>query len=268
MDRKSDNILEYRHVDIHYGKKRVIEDVSLEMKSGEILGIVGESGSGKSTLIRAAMDLLGEGGEITQGQILFQGANTTIDMTQVHGEEMRRLRGAKIGMIFQNTGASLCPIRTIEEQLYEAVLEHESISKGEIRDRALELFEQLRFTNSAQLLKSYPFEFSGGMNQRVGIVLAMVLRPRLLLADEPTSALDVTVQLQVLREMQKMRDMYGTSIVLVTHNIGVVNYLADHVAVMYQGKLVEYGTKEEILNHPQEAYTKKLIGSVLHLKRS
>lgn len=262
------NILEYRNVDIHYGKKQVIENVLLSMKPGEILGIVGESGSGKSTLIRAAMGLLGEGGTVTQGQILYQGTNTTIDMTQIHGEEMRRLRGAEIAMIFQNAGASLCPIRTIEEQLYEAVLEHESISKGEIRDRALELFEQLRFTNGEQILKSYPFEFSGGMNQRVGIVLAMVLRPRLLLADEPTSALDVTVQLQVLREMKKLRDMYGTSIVLVTHNIGVVNYLADNVAVMHQGKLVEYGTKEDVLNHPQDAYTKKLIGSVLHLKRS
>lgn len=262
------NILEYRNVDIHYGKKQVIENVLLSMKPGEILGIVGESGSGKSTLIRAVMGLLGEGGTVTQGQILYQGTNTTIDMTQIHGEEMRRLRGAEIAMIFQNAGASLCPIRTIEEQLYEAVLEHESISKGEIRDRALELFEQLRFTNGEQILKSYPFEFSGGMNQRVGIVLAMVLRPRLLLADEPTSALDVTVQLQVLREMKKLRDMYGTSIVLVTHNIGVVNYLADHVAVMHQGKLVEYGTKEDVLNHPQDAYTKKLIGSVLHLKRS
>lgn len=262
------NILEYRNVDIHYGKKQVIENVLLAMKPGEILGIVGESGSGKSTLIRAAMGLLGEGGTVTQGQILYQGTNTTIDMTQIHGEEMRRLRGAEIAMIFQNAGASLCPIRTIEEQLYEAVLEHESISKGEIRDRALELFEQLRFTNGEQILKSYPFEFSGGMNQRVGIVLAMVLRPRLLLADEPTSALDVTVQLQVLREMKKLRDMYGTSIVLVTHNIGVVNYLTDHVAVMHQGKLVEYGTKEDVLNHPQDAYTKKLIGSVLHLKRS
>ena len=238
------NILEYRNVDIHYGKKQVIENVSLAMKPGEILGIVGESGSGKSTLIRAAMGLLGEGGTVTQGQILYQGTNTTIDMTQIHGEEMRRLRGAEIAMIFQNAGASLCPIRTIEEQLYEAVLEHESISKGEIRDRALELFEQLRFTNGEQILKSYPFEFSGGMNQRVGIVL------------------------QVLREMKKLRDMYGTSIVLVTHNIGVVNYLTDHVAVMHQGKLVEYGTKEDVLNHPQDAYTKKLIGSVLHLKRS
>ena len=156
------NILEYRNVDIHYGKKQVIENVLLSMKPGEILGIVGESGSGKSTLIRAAMGLLGEGGTVTQGQILYQGTNATIDMTQIHGEEMRRLRGAEIGMIFQNAGASLCPIRTIEEQLYEAVLEHESISKGEIRDRALELFEQLRFTNGEQILKSYPFEFSGG----------------------------------------------------------------------------------------------------------
>ena len=249
-------------------KIRAIDGVSFYVCRGEMVGIVGESGSGKSTLIRAAMGLLGEGGMVTAGQILYQGTNATIDMTQIHGEEMRRLRGAEIGMIFQNAGASLCPIRTIEEQLYEAVLEHESISKGEIRDRALELFEQLRFTNGEQILKSYPFEFSGGMNQRVGIVLAMVLRPRLLLADEPTSALDVTVQLQVLREMKKLRDMYGTSIVLVTHNIGVVNYLADHVAVMHQGKLVEYGTKEDVLNHPQDAYTKKLIGSVLHLKRS
>ena len=155
------------------GKKQVNRKMfRWSMKPGEILGIVGESGSGKSTLIRAAMGLLGEGGTVTQGQILYQGTNTTIDMTQIHGEEMRRLRGAEIAMIFQNAGASLCPIRTIEEQLYEAVLEHESISKGEIRDRALELFEQLRFTNGEQILKSYPFEFSGGMNQRVGIVLA------------------------------------------------------------------------------------------------
>ena len=262
MDRKSDNILEYRHVDIHYGKKRVIEDVSLEMKPGEILGIVGESGSGKSTLLRAAMGLLGEGGEVTQGQILFQGANATIDMVQVHGEEMRRLRGAKIGMIFQNTGAALCPIRTIEEQLYEAVLEHESISKGEIRDRALELFEQLRFTNGAQLLKSYPFEFSGGMNQRVGIVLAMVLRPRLLLADEPTSALDVTTQAQIVRQMMELRDDYGTGIIIVTHNIGVAAYMADQLIVMHHGKVVDHGTREEVLNNPTSDYTRKLLEAV------
>lgn len=131
----------------------------------------------------------------------------------------------------------------------------------------MRLFEQLRFTNGEEILNSYPFEFSGGMNQRVGIVLALVLRPRLLLADEPTSALDVTVQAQVIREMLKLRELYGTGIVIVTHNIGVVNYMADHIAVMHQGKLVEYGTKEQILNDPQDVYTKKLISSVLRLKR-
>ena len=277
------NLLEYRQVDIHYGEKRVVQDFSLQMKPGEILGIVGESGSGKSTVIRAAMGflarfrqmeeqdaavdkamgLLGDGGRVSNGQILYQDT----DMTKVQGEELRQLRGAEIGMIFQNAGASLCPIRTIEEQLYEAVLQHETVPKAEIRDRALRLFEQLRFTNGEEILNSYPFEFSGGMNQRVGIVLAMVLRPRLLLADEPTSALDVTVQAQVIREMLKLRELYGTGIVIVTHNIGVVNYMADHIAVMHQGKLVEYGTKEQILNDPQDVYTKKLISSVLRLKR-
>ena len=190
------NLLEYRRVDIQYGERRIIQDFSLQMKPGEILGIVGESGSGKSTVIRAAMGLLGE--------ILYRGT----DMRKNSGEQLRQLRGSELGMIFQNAGASLCPIRTIEEQLYEAVLQHEAVSKEEIRDRALNLFEQLRFTNGEQILKSYPFEFSGGMNQRVGIVLAMVLRPRLLLADEPTSALDVTVQAQVIKEMMKLRELY------------------------------------------------------------
>ena len=127
--------------------------------------------------------------------------------------------------------------------------------------------KKIGLDDSERVLNSYPFEFSGGMNQRVGIVLAMVLRPRLLLADEPTSALDVTVQAQVIREMLKLRELYGTGIVIVTHNIGVVNYMADHIAVMHQGKLVEYGTKEQILNDPQDVYTKKLISSVLRLKR-
>lgn len=257
------NLLEYRQVDIQYGDRKVVQDFSLQMKPGEILGIVGESGSGKSTVIRAAMGLLGDGGKVSGGEILYQGT----EMTRISGEQLRQLRGPEMGMIFQNAGASLCPIRTIEEQLYEAVLQHEDVSKEEIRDRALRLFEQLRFTNGEQILKSYPFEFSGGMNQRVGIVLAMVLHPRLLLADEPTSALDVTVQAQVIKEMMKLRELYGTGIVIVTHNISVVNYMADNIAVMHQGKLVEYGTKEQVLKHPQEAYTKKLIGSVLRLKR-
>lgn len=257
------NILEYRHVDIDYCEKRIIQDFSLQMKPEEILGIVGESGSGKSTVLRAAMGLLGEGGRVSQGQILFQGT----DMTKIQGEQLRQLRGAQIGMVFQNAGASLCPVRTIEDQLYEAVLQHETVQKEEIRERARILLKQFGFTKGDQILKSYPFEFSGGMNQRVAIVLAMVLRPQLLLADEPTSALDVMTQARVIREMMKLREQYGTGIVIVTHNIRVVNYMADYVAVVHGGKLVEYGTKEEVLHHPQEAYTKELIGSVIRLRR-
>lgn len=260
---KTQKLLEYQRVSIDYGDKTIIQDLSLAVKPGEILGIVGESGSGKSTLIRTAMGLLSEEGGIRSGQIFYRGR----DLATLGAEAFRQLRGAQMGMIFQNAGASLCPIRTIEEQLYEAVLQHENISRQEIRARALELFEQLRFSNGEAILKSYPFEFSGGMNQRVGIVLAMVLRPQLLLADEPTSALDVTVQAQVMREMMKLRELYKTAIVIVTHNMHVVNYMADNVAVLHEGKLVEYGTKEEVLNHPQDSYTRKLIGSVLRLRR-
>ena len=256
------NLLEYRKVDIQYGDRKIIQDFSLQMKQGEILGIVGESGSGKSTVIRAAMGLLGDSGKVSGGEILYRGT----DMTKVSGEQLRQLRGPELGMIFQNAGASLCPIRTIEEQLYEAVLQHEAVSKEEIRDRALKLFEQLRFTNGKQILKSYPFEFSGGMNQRVGIVLAMVLRPKLLLADEPTSALDVTVQAQVVKQMMDLREKTGTAIVIVTHNMGVASRMADDIAVMKDGELKEFGPREQVIYHPVDDYTKKLLRVVPRLQ--
>lgn len=172
-----------------------------------------------------------------------------------------------MGMIFQNTGASLCPIRTIEDQLLETVQQHEKASRQEVRERALELFDKMKLTEGERILKSYPFELSGGMNQRAGIMMAMILKPDLLFADEPTSALDVTVQAQVVREMVKMRDLFGTGIAIVTHNIGVVEFMADKVAVLYQGNLVEYGTKEQVIRHPREDYTKKLIGAVLRINR-
>ena len=259
-----ESLLKLEHVTICYNGEPVVHDVDLELNKGEILGVVGESGSGKSTIIKAIMGLLGNEGMVTEGDIWYKGKNV-VDMPE---KELRRLLGPEIAMVFQDSGAALCPIRTVGDQIYESMREHERISRKECAERAVRMMAKIGLKDGERVLQSYPFELSGGMNQRVGIVLAMVLRPRLLLADEPTSALDVTVQLQVLREMKKLRDMYGTSIVLVTHNIGVVNYLADHVAVMHQGKLVEYGTKEDVLNHPQDAYTKKLIGSVLHLKRS
>ena len=141
------------------------------------------------------------------------------------------------------------------------------MSREEVRRRALELFGHMRLKDGDRILNSYPFELSGGMNQRVGIMMAMILKPDLLFADEPTSALDVTVQAQVIREMMKMRDLYGTGIVIVTHNIGVVEYMADKVAVMYQGRLVEYGETASVIRHPEQEYTKKLIGAVLRVNR-
>ena len=247
------NLLEYRQVDIHYGEKRVVQDFSLQMKPGEILGIVGESGSGKSTVIRAAMGLLGDGGRVSNGQILYQDT----DMTKVQGEELRQLRGAEIGMIFQNAGASLCPIRTIEEQLYEAVLQHETVPKAEIRDRALRLFEQLRFTNGEEILNSYPFEFSGGMNQRVGIVLAMVLRPRLLLADEPTSALDPISTSKIEDLAVELKKDY--TIVMVTHNMQQAARISDKTAFFLLGEMVEYSDTEQLFANPKDERTERYI---------
>lgn len=254
---------EMRNVDISYDGQSVVQDFSIAMQPGEILGIVGESGSGKSSVIRAAMGILGNDGMVTGGSIFYQGNN----LLEISKEEFRKIRGSQMGMIFQNAGASLAPIRRIEDQLYEAVLQHENVSKAEIRSRALELFETMNLADGERILKSYPFELSGGMNQRVGIMMAMIMKPGLLFADEPTSALDVTVQAQVVREMMKMREHFGTAIAIVTHNIGIVEFMADKVAVMQDGRLVEYGTKDDVIYHPQQEYTRKLISAVPRLNR-
>ncbi len=256
-------LLDVQHVEISYDAKPVVQDVSFQLEPGEILGIVGESGSGKSTVIKAAMGLLGNSGAVTKGDIYYKGKNVIDTKT----EELRQMRGPAMGMIFQNTGASLCPIRSIGDQLYESVTQHEKVSREEVRQRALELFDKMRLKDGDRILNSYPFELSGGMNQRVGIMMAMVLKPDLLFADEPTSALDVTVQAQVVREMMKLRELYNTGIVIITHNIGVVEYMADKIAVMYQGRLVEYGKTRDIIHHPEKEYTKKLIGAVLRINR-
>ena len=256
-------ILKYEHVDISYNGVKVIKDVSFTLDEGEILGIVGESGSGKSTLIKAAMGLLGETGLVTRGDIWYKGKN----LPDLSAGEMRKLNGPELGMIFQYAGSSFCPIRTVGAQLYESMTEHESLSKEAFRVRATELLEKIGFENAQRILDSYPFELSGGMQQRVGIAAAMLLNPSVLLADEPTSALDVCVQKQVVEEMLLVRKTFGTSIVLVTHNIGLIGAMADKVLVMKNGEMVEYGETQQVLNNPKEDYTRLLMSAVPKLKR-
>lgn len=257
-------LLSFEHVEISYGGDPVVHDVSFSVKPGEILGLVGESGSGKSTLIKAAMGLLGENGLVTKGDILFDGKN----IPDLPEKELRKIRGAKIGMIFQDAGASLCPIRTIGAQIYESMSAHMDISRAEAQDRAFTLFEKLHFQDSRRIWDSYPFELSGGMNQRAGIAIAMLMDPTVLLADEPTSALDVAVQKQVVLEMKQLRELFGTAIILVTHDIGVVSAMADTVLVLKDGRKVEYGPARRVLQAPEQAYTKKLLAAVPKLRRA
>ena len=256
-------ILCYEHVDITYNGYKAIKDVNFTVDEGEILGIVGESGSGKSTLIKAAMGLLGPAGLVTRGDIWYKGKN----LPDLSESEIRRLNGPELGMIFQSAGSSFCPIRTVGSQLYESMTEHEPVSREEFQSRAVELLQKIGFENGRRILDSYPFELSGGMQQRVGIAAAMLLNPSVLLADEPTSALDVSVQKQVVEEMLLVRKTFGTSIVLVTHNIGVIGAMADRVLVMKNGKTVEYGDTQQVLENPREEYTRTLMSAVPRLRR-
>lgn len=255
-------LLRMEHVTICYGGEPVVQDVSLELKQGEILGIVGESGSGKSTLIKAVMGLLGTEGTVTEGDIWYKGENLT-DMPQ---KKLRRFLGPEIGMVFQDCKSALCPVRKVGVQICEAVRAHEKISRKEIKLRAFRIMEKIGLTATERIWNSYPFELSGGMNQRVGICIAMILKPNLLLADEATSALDVTVQKQVVEELLMMREDFDTSMIVVTHNIGVVRAMADKILVLKDGKIRDYGTTDKVLNHSRDIYTRKLMDSVMTLK--
>lgn len=255
-------LLQVEHITICYNGKPVVKDVSFDLKQREILGVVGESGSGKSTVIKAVMGLLG-GGVITRGDIYYKGQN----VVEMPPKELRKLLGPEIGMVFQDCKAALCPIRTVGAQIYEAVSEHEKVTKKEAYERAGALMKKIGLKDYQRVLESYPFELSGGMNQRVGLCTAMIMRLSLLLADEPTSALDVTVQKQVMEEMKLLRSEYGTAMILVTHNIGLVGAMADKVLVLHNGRMMDYGPTDRVLNHSENEYTKKLMGSVLRLRR-
>ena len=251
-------LLRIDHLTAGYGGDAVIEDISIHLHAGEVLGIVGESGSGKSTLLKAIAQIRGLSTEIHAGTVSFDTKNLAV----LSEGERRRLRGEEIAMVFQYAGASLNPARRIGTQLVETMRAHTDLSREEIYARATEVFGGMGFADAHRILSAYPFELSGGMAQRAAIALAVILRPQLLLADEPTSALDATIQLQVLDELRALKERTGTAILLITHNIGVVRHIADRVAVMCKGKIVEQGSVTEVLENPQHPYTRELLAAV------
>ena len=256
-------LLKAEHLTVCYNGVPAVRDVSFQLKEGEILGIVGESGSGKSTILRAVLGLLGKAGRLTQGNIWYRGKN----LTELTEKQMRLFRGPEIGTVFQDSKSALCPVRTIGAQIYEAMRAHERVSKKESWRRAGEMLEKIGLTDWERILRSYPFELSGGMNQRVGICIAVMMRPSLLLADEPTSALDMTVQKQVAEELLFLRQECRSAMILVTHNMGLVEKMSDTVLVLKDGETREYGDREWVLKEPKDGYTRELMDSVLRLKR-
>lgn len=256
-------ILKYDSVEISFEKRPVVHDISFSLHEGEILALVGESGSGKSTLIRSALGLLNDNGKVTKGEISYKGTN----LLSLREKELRQIRGVEIGMIFQDAKGSLCPIRTIGDQILESMCAHGKVNKAEAKAKSLELFEKLSFKDGEKIWNSYPFELSGGMNQRAGIAISMLLNPSILLADEPTSALDVAVQKQVVDEMLALRELFGTAIIIVTHDISLASAMADTVLVLKDGYKMEYGPAWDILHNPTNDYTKMLLSAVPRLKK-
>ena len=254
-----ESLLKLEHVTICYNGEPVVHDVDLELNKGEILGVVGESGSGKSTIIKAIMGLLGNEGMVTEGDIWYKGKNV-VDMPE---KELRRLLGPEIAMVFQDSGAALCPIRTVGDQIYESMREHERISRKECAERAVRMMAKIGLKDGERVLQSYPFELSGGMNQRVGICISMLQNPSLLLADEPTSALDVTIQKQIMELLMKLKKEKQLSFLFICHDLALVQMFCDRVIVMHDGHVEEEGTPEEIIENPMTEYTKRLIESVL-----
>ena len=251
-------MLEIKNVTISYGDRPTVKNFSMTLKKGEIASIVGESGSGKTTVIRAVLGLLPGGGKVTEGDILFEGKS----LLENTAEEWRNLRGTDMSMIFQDSGAMLNPIRKIGSVFVEYIRTHEKISRKAAWEKGREMLEQMRLPSSDNIMKSYPFQLSDGMRQRVGIAMAMTFQPKLLLADEPTSALDVTTQAQIVRQMMELREEWGTSIIMVTHNLGVAAYMSDQILVMKEGQIADTGSRDQILKGGRSIYTQELLEAV------
>ncbi|ANF45456.1 MULTISPECIES: ABC transporter ATP-binding protein [Priestia] len=244
------------------GRVQAVRGVSFDLHKGETLAIVGESGCGKSVTSQSIMRLIPTPpGRITSGSILFKGQ----DLTKLSEKKMRDIRGADISMIFQDPMTALNPTLRVGEQIAENIMQHENISKEKAKEKAFEMLELVGIPNPKERLKQYPHEFSGGMRQRIVIAMALVCNPEVLIADEPTTALDVTIQAQILELFKDIQQKTDVSIVLITHDLGVVAQVADRVAVMYAGKIVEIGTRRDIFYTPQHPYTKGLLRSVPRL---
>ena len=240
------------------GEVKALNGVSFSMEEGEVLGIVGESGSGKSVTAYSVMGLTAYPGKLIGGTINFNGHQ----IDKMSEKEMRKIRGNEVSIIFQDPMTSLNPVYTIGNQITEVICLHTGKSKKEAHDRAKELLELVGINEPAKRLKQYPHELSGGMRQRVMIAIALACEPKLLIADEPTTALDVTIQAQILELMQELRKKLGMSIIMITHDLGVVASMCERIAVMYAGHIVEYGTADEIFYEPKHEYTKGLIRSI------
>lgn len=252
------SLIEAKNLCISYGNSEVVHNVSFQLQEGEIMAIVGESGSGKSTILKAMLQIPGFGVGVSSGTLFFDQKN----LLEMSTSDKNKLRGTEMGAIFQNPGAALNPIRKIGLQFMETLGSHKKINKKEAKKHILSIFESLNLKNGERILESYPYQLSGGMNQRVSIALAMLMKPKLLLADEPTSALDVTTQAQVVDELIRLRNEFGTSIIIVTHNLGVAAKMADKIAIMYKGNLVDYGPTKEIINNPKDEYSRKLLKAI------
>jgi oligopeptide/dipeptide ABC transporter ATP-binding protein len=238
--------------------KPVVDDVSFDLNKGEVLALVGESGCGKSMTALSIMRLVPRPGRVVGGKVLLDGR----DILELSVPAMRDVRGHGIAMIFQEPMTSLNPVVACGEQVVEAVRLHEKVSYAAAKARAIALFTQVGIPDPAARFLAYPHQLSGGLKQRVMIAMALCAQPRILIADEPTTALDVTIQAQILQLMNQLREDFDTAILLITHDLGVVNEVADHVAVMYAGRIVERGTRVDVLGAPQHPYTQGLLGAI------
>ena len=240
------------------GEVKALNDVSLVLSEGEVLGIVGESGSGKSVTSLSLMGITAEPGKLIGGTLEFNGHR----VDQMTEAELRKIRGKEISMIFQDPMTSLNPVYTIGNQIEEVILLHTDKTRKEARERAVELLRMVGINEPEKRVKQYPHELSGGMRQRVMIAIALACEPKLLIADEPTTALDVTIQAQILELMMELKDKLHMAVILITHDLGIVSSICDRIAVMYAGKVVECGTTDDIFYNPKHEYTKGLLRSV------